>query len=401
MWTLTRELAKQDQLELHCYVKSSESSGASGPWPMEVNDVRLHVRVDRFWNIRHHVGQCLDLRRFRVKRFSPSLIWELPWLLLTRPFRERDPAPCCPDPALADEEIDVWITFGVNEASSRVIATAVETKCPSFLFVQSNSGVDERLSTSEEFTNECGESSATRRYALQNADRIVCQSEWQLKKLHDVFGWEGVLARNPIDRRHWLRRDQSSRGDYLLWIGRYDNFHKRPLMMLDVAAKLPDVPIRMVVNSLDAEIERQVRQQCPDNVTLIDQVPFASMPDLFSSARVFVSTGNPEVEGFPNVLLQAAASHTPIVSLFDYDGFLRHSGAGTSSEGSVTELAEQVRHCWDRPETNERMPDIGTWQKVDAYLDQHHEVTRIAAELAELIRERCQSFGDLDVPATT
>jgi glycosyltransferase involved in cell wall biosynthesis len=95
----------------------------------------------------------------------------------------------------------------------------------------------------------------------------------------------------------------------------------------------------MIVNPHDSELETQIRKAIPQNVELVDYVPFDQMPHEFAQARAFLCTGSPVHEGFPNVLLQSAASHTPICSLSDFDDFLFLAGLGGFLLFLVFELA--------------------------------------------------------------
>ncbi|MFG0264011.1 MAG: glycosyltransferase family 4 protein [Rhodopirellula sp. JB055] len=394
MWTLARGLAKQKHNHVTCFVAASQSRNGNAPWPHQVSDVHLQVCVDRFRAIRHDVGDSIDVRQRRLKRFSPNLLWQIPLLGLTRPFRSRDPGDCQPDPNLAGQSMDAWITFGINGASSRVVATARATGTPSFVCIRSNSGVEDRLASAEEYHNECGESATSRRFALLESDHVVVQSQWQLDRLRDVFHRDGYLARNPIDRFHWRppidppSPESVSEPFDILWIGRFDDFHKRPRLMLEIAKTLPHRTIKMIANPFDAELEADLRRNAPTNVEWIDRVPFAQMPATFQRAKVFVSTGNPEHEGFPNVLLQAAASHTPIVSISDHDQFLARSGAGISCNESIDAMPHAIEKLLGR--AGEAATQID-WPRVDAYLDEHHQTERVAADLSRWIHASIQA----------
>jgi hypothetical protein len=79
------------------------------------------------------------------------------------------------------------------------------------------------------------------------------------------------------------------------------------------------------------------------------------------------------------VLLQAAASHTPIVSINDFDNFLKASGSGTDCAGDPAALPAQIVSQWQNP-----MID---WQTVDAYLIAQHDLTQAARRVAELVEQ--------------
>ncbi len=385
MWTLAQSLAKDASNDVTCFVAAPSHRNGNTPWPTKVNNVRLKTHVDRFRQLRHEVGECIDVEAKRLKRLSPNLLWQIPVLGITRPFRMRDPVDCQPDPQLANYPVDVWITFGVNSASSRVVATAASKNAPSFLCIQSNAGLEERLATKEEYRNECGESAESRRFALLQCDQVVAQSQWQLVRLKNLFRRDGLLARNPIKRSQWLPPYSTPALPPLdqpfdvLWIGRYDDFHKRPSLMLQAAKELPNVSIKMIANPFDATVESRIRNEAPSNVELIDRVPFEQMPSVFGAAKLFVSTGSLKHEGFPNVLLQSAASHTPIVSMSDHDEFLSRSGAGVACEESVDRLVAAIQQQLTTPSID--------WVSVDAYLDQYHSVDNITRQFTQWIHD--------------
>lgn len=384
MWTLARHLADQADIEPICFLETNRPRNGSIRWPTEVAGVKLDISVNRFRGIRHAVGECIDTESRRIRRFSPHLLWQLPLLAATRPFRSRDPVNSQPDPRLVGKSIDAWISFGVNASSSRVVATAKAEQTPSYICVRSNAGLEDGLANDDEYRNECGESSSARRFALLQSDYVVCQSQWQVDRLKRMFDREGLLARNPISCREWQPPLEISAPEALkqpfdvLWIGRYDDFHKRPLLMLEAAKKLSHLSFKMIVNPFDPDIESRVRQEAPQNVELIDRVPFAQMPAVFASAKVFVSTGSREHEGFPNVLLQAAASHTPIVSLCDHDNFLAQSGAGIACHDSTETLTQHIEE--------QLQSHAIDWTRVDEYLDRCHDASGRATEFANWIR---------------
>jgi hypothetical protein len=283
-----------------------------------------------------------------------------------------------PDPRLLRRSPSVWAGFGVTADTARMVATAIEQKRSSILFIQSNADLDERLASGQSFVSRWGDPSEDRLFAIRYATTIVCQTRQQVEMLKQRFGRQGVLIRNPIDVQEWQLAKRADHR-YVLWIGRYDSFHKRPLLMLRAASQCPAIRFKMVINPGDRDIEDQVRRLRPSNVEIVENVAFERMPDLFTEASMFVSTGNPDCEGFPNVLLQAAASHTPIVSVNDFDGFLKASGAGIDCGGESDWLADRILSQWKNPTVD--------WQAVDSYLEENHDVKRVAGRVAELVQQ--------------
>ena len=374
LWTLARALAAQADVHVALAVAASRSG-----YPHQKNGVELWISVDRFAKTRRFVSDHVDFSpKLRLKRFHPSLLYKMPWLLITRPLRNRDPLAMVPDPRLLGRCPAVWAGFGVTADTARMVATAIEQGKPSILFIQSNSDLDERLASGQSFVSQWGDPSEDRLFAIRNSTSIVCQTRHQLNLLKQRFEREGELIRNPIDVHEWKLPKQNT-DRYVLWIGRYDSFHKRPLMMIQAASKCPTIRFKMVINPGEREVEDQVMRQKPPNVEILSHVPFERMPNLFAGAGMFVSTGDPGCEGFPNVLLQAGASHTPIVSLNDFDGFLQASGAGVDCGGDCDKLPTRILSQWKAP-----MID---WREVDAYLAQNHDLTQVARRVAELVQQ--------------
>ena len=374
LWTLARALAAQTDIRVALAVAASH-----GGYPHRQDGVDLWVTVDRFTKTRRFVSDHIDFSpKLRLKRFHPALIYRVPWLMVTRPLRNRDPQPMMPDPRLQSRSPDVWAGFGVTADTARTVATAIRQGKPSIIFIQSNADLDERLASGQSFVSRWGDPSEDRLFVIRNATTIVCQTRRQVDLLKQHFGRDGQWIRNPIEMQLW---DLQKRGDdrYVLWIGRYDSFHKRPLMMIRAAAKCPTIRFKMIINPADRDIEDQVQRVKPPNVEIISHVPFERMPDLFAGASLFVSTGDPDCEGFPNVLLQAAASHTPIVSINDFDGFLKASGAGIDCGGNPDCLADQVTSQWKNPSID--------WQAVDNYLAENHDLAQAAQRVVELVHQ--------------
>lgn len=374
LWTLARSIAARSEVSVAIAVSSGH-----GGYAREVDGVELWIHVDRFAKTRRFVSDHIDLSpRFRVKRFHPSLLVWVPWLLLTRPLRKRDPEPMTADPRLIGRSPDVWAAFGVTADTARTVATAIQQGKPSIVFIQSNADLEERLATGESFVSRWGDPSEDRLYALRNASLIVCQTQYQVECLKRHFGRNGELIRNPIDSDTW-RLPKRTDERYALWIGRYDSFHKQPLLMIRAAQQCPTIRFKMVINPGDRDVEQEVRRTQPPNVEIISHIPFEEMPELFSGAGLFVSTGARSAEGFPNVLLQAAASHTPVVSLHDFDSFLKVSGAGVDCGGDPDQLAGRIRSQWEDPAID--------WQGVDRFLAANHDSAQAARRVAEFVNQ--------------
>jgi len=263
------------------------------------------------------------------------------------------------------------------------------SKAIGILMIQSNSDLDQRYLAHPHDRSAYGEMGADCVRALRSASLVVCQTQLQHELLRSRFGIEGVVLPNAIDLEPWikagkqfLKAPRSSQTKQVrcqvLWIGRYDRFHKRPMLCLDIARECPSIHFKMVINASDPSVQQEIQRDKPENVSIIDYVPFDQMMQTMSEADIFLSTGDGLYEGFPNVLLQAAATGCPIVSLEDFDGFLSKSKAGTACSGDIDKAALTIQEY----ALGARMVDSET---VRAYLAAHHSHTAIARSFRILL----------------
>lgn len=357
----------------------------------QIEGVSLRPHVDRWFMLRRAVSEAVTFGfPPRLKRYSARLLWQLPLLLVTRPFRPRDPQPMQPDPRLTRlARPDVWVAMGVGGESAGVIATAQTDGVRSVLMIRSNQDLDPRYREGDDYVSPYGERAEHCRFAIANADCIICQTTTQVRDLATRFDRHGVLLRNPCELEVWSSnqvhagspdsRAPGAAGQHVLWIGRYESIAKRIDLAIEVAKRCPQMRFRLVANRSDSELEQVIRRGCPGNVELVDQVAFAQMPAEFAAASALLSTAKAASEGFPNILLQAAASGTPIISLEDFDGFIGQSGAGFVV-GNVDAAAQRIQ---DVVAGHDRI-DV---ESVLDYLRQHHSFETVSRQLGEILDE--------------
>lgn len=384
-WLLAQRLARCDGLHVQFVVRHSRPLMRN-----RFSGVDLVPLVDRLYPLWQNVGHALQRRdRFpwvRVRQWSPRLLWQLPLLALDRLVRGRVYAADQPDRRLTQLAPDAYLTFGVQTHSAVVIRSAQAAGRPAVLLLGSDGDLDPLFEPDGRGVDPYGTRADVGRFILSAADRIIVQTPEQQRRLSEVFGRSSTLLRSPIDVAAWdAGRNapldpQSTAGldRYILWVGRAEDQHKRPQLCLDVARLCPEATFLMVLNPRDPAVEARIRATAPPNVHIVPRVSPHAMPALFARAAAFVSTS--QLEGFPNVFLQAALSGTPIASLAVGSDFLTASAAGVCVQSNLERLADILNAVW-----RGTMPDGYDRVRARAYVETHHALdTQVRILLSDL-----------------
>lgn len=280
-----------------------------------------------------------------------ALFWQIPLVTVFRIFpaglfplywrRRRAEITCC---------------FGNNPLSAQTIADCRRLGMRTVLFIASDGDLAPEYRPDHRGLNEYNTPNWMAHYALENADHVFVQTEGQLHALEQRFHRRGELIRNPVD----ISADEPSRWparrtrEFVLWIGRADNFNKRPLLFLELARRSPDLAFVMIANRTQhGDVFARLQAERPANLTIVERVPHREIWDYYRRARVFVSTS--AYEGFPNTFLQCAAAGVPVASLaVDPEGILSRHGCGLLANGSLDTLERQVRTLWSDETLAER-----------------------------------------------
>jgi glycosyltransferase involved in cell wall biosynthesis len=322
---------------------------------------------------------------FHLDRRDVDLLWQFPLYLITRLlpeywrrrfWRSLQPPPqivCC---------------FGNNSISAEVIAECKRSGIKTVLCVASDGDLSASYKPDDKALNNYKMPNWMAHYVLTNADQVFVQTESQLRTLEERFGRHGGLVRNPIDisiddPARWPARRER---DLILWIGRSDTFNKRPLLLLELARRCPDLPFLMILNKAHADVFDAVLAQKPSNLTVIERVPHRDIWDYYRRARIFVSTST--YEGFPNTFLQCAVTGVPVVSLtVDPGEILTNHGCGLLANDSLDSLERHVRHLWSDMELAERQA-LAFHNYVIAHHGLDSQVERFESLLREVISQR-------------
>lgn len=390
-WLLANALAADRRFDVHFVVRSTQRFECRRCGNVNVTNIN-----DGFDSLRRSVAECLTVTRnplrVQLRRFSPHLLWQAPLLAAARMVRGPQPPPETPHRAYRDVAVDTECCFGVSAQSAAAIAAAEQGAASSILFLESNSDLDARFTPESTYVTVHGERGDICRRALERATRIVAQHPEQQRLLKERFGRDSVVWPNVMDLRAWDAAaaepgpvlKSTGQGRFVLWVGRADDFHKRPQLCLELARRLPDVPFLMVLNPGDERIDREIRASAPANVRFVTAIPFAEMPAVLSAAAVYVSTGSAEYEGSPNIFLQAAASRIPVASLDVETPLIAGTGAGLCAGGNMERLANYVATMFDNNDAARAAGETGR-----LIVERDHApaavVERLVALLVELL----------------
>jgi hypothetical protein len=367
-WLFARTLARRDDTQVTFVVRNRQ--------PMDgfVDGVTIRTHVDRVFNLFEQVGMCVIRRPgfpgLTIRRWQPSLLWQLPAAVAVRLFSPR-PDPTQPAPHFQSIDCDVFCTFGVQTVSAAVIASAHAAGKKAVLVLGSDGDLDAKFLTDPDYVNPYGDRASVCRFILDQADVIVCQTQEQQQLLKERFGRDGIVIENPIDLEDFDRRaatppeQRSPDRRPVLWVGRAESIHKRPMLAVEIAKRCPEIPFLLVMNPRDP-------------ATIRDHVPPPEMPALMASSLAMLNTSS--LEGFPNTFLQAGAARIPIVSLLVGDRFLDQSGAGVYCHGDLERAATELRRLRLDPAISTTMGQAGR-----RWVDHHHNAVTQAEALRQAL----------------
>ncbi len=182
------------------------------------------------------------------------------------------------------------------------------------------------------------------------ADCVVVQNEYektQLLRRHP--GLVTAIFKKPIDEgAYHLQAKKKYDG---IWVGRCDDW-KKPEAFLSMCKALPDNSFVMIAppatgkQAYFKEI-KSVAAGLP-NVSFYDFLPNKEVRETLAKSRVFCMTSTQEGD-WPMVVLEAAASGLPIVSLHvNYDGLIDECAGGIYCNNDTLALAASMEQlCGD------------------------------------------------------
>jgi glycosyltransferase involved in cell wall biosynthesis len=376
-WLFARTLARRDDTQVTFVVRNRR------PMDGVVDGVTIRTHVDRVFNLFEQVGMCVTRRAgfpwLTIRRWRSSLLWQLPAAVALRLFSPR-PDPTQPAAHFQSIDCDVFCTFGVQTVSASVIASAHAAGKKAVLVLGSDGDLDPKFLSDRDYVNPYGDRASDCRFILEQADLIVCQTEEQQRVLKERFGREGIVIENPIDLEEFDRRarHEAPQARPVLWVGRAESIHKRPMLAIEIAKRCPEIPFVLVMNPRDPAEDARVRAAAPANVTIRDHVPPPEMPALMASSLAMLNTSS--LEGFPNTFLQAGAARIPVVSLVVGDTYLEASQGGVCCRGDENRAVDALQRYARDPIVQKDTGEHGR-----QYVEQHHNAAAQAAALQRVL----------------
>jgi glycosyltransferase involved in cell wall biosynthesis len=181
-------------------------------------------------------------------------------------------------------------------------------------------------------------------YGLRRADRVIAQTETQVRMLDDGFGVRAKAIPMPCfgPPENEFVPPSWDPGGRVLWVGRICSV-KRPDRFLEVARGCPDVAFDMVgpvgEDAYSAAIALEATSR--SNVTLHGRASRAEMNAFYRRASVLLCTS--DREGFPNTFIEAWSHGVPVVSTHDPDGTIARLGLGAVAAPVAPALAAALR----------------------------------------------------------
>ncbi len=220
-------------------------------------------------------------------------------------------------------------------------------------------------------------------YGLRHAQAVVAQNRLQLETLQADYGLVGRLIPNGVVVPP--AQGSTSPKPLVLWLNRIAP-RKNAEAFIDLArsmqAEYPAARFVLVGGRQEDEYMETIRQHAAGvgNLELTGNVAPAEVQRWLEQAWIFVLTST--AEGFPNVLLQAWAAGTPVVSLeIDPDGLIAREDLGFVS-GTSEGLRRDVARLLDDVALRERLAGVSR-----TYAAEHFEFAKIAERYLALFQE--------------
>lgn len=216
-------------------------------------------------------------------------------------------------------------------------------------------------------------------WALKQVRQVSVQKDSNKASLKETTGVSAVVLPNG----HRILELSSQKRDCILWVGRSTRY-KQPELFIKLAQGTPDEQFVMICpqSKDDNKYDDLVAgTKTVANLKFIEGVPFHEIDSFFQRAKVFVNTSS--MEGFPNTLIQACKSATPILSLkINPDHFLDKHRCGMCANGDWNLFAAMLKQLLD----TETAARLGSNSRI--YAEENHDIKKIIEQYKKIFKNR-------------
>ncbi len=234
------------------------------------------------------------------------------------------------------------------------------------------------------------------RWALSRAGTVVAQTRFQRERLRDTYGVESVELIPNASRPSTATRRPHAERTSAAWIASLHPY-KGITRLFDLAALRPGFTFEVIGGaerrSEGYYEEMKSRAAGLPNVRWMGVVENDAIDSILARSLALVHTtvplpGIPNLEGFPNVYLEAWRNGVPVLTLDnDPDGVIASRGLGMRV-GDIGEVARSL----DRLRENE-----AEWNALSEsalrHFEQEHSIARAGDLYADLFRRLCAGPG--------
>jgi glycosyltransferase involved in cell wall biosynthesis len=221
---------------------------------------------------------------------------------------------------------------------------------------------------------------------IKLASTVIVQNKLQQEMVENKFNKKSVLIKNPTI----IPQDDGKnpkKQKMVLWVGTIRHV-KQPDIFLKLAKEFPQYTFTMIggeyihknLKEKEKEIFEKIKKESAaiPNLEFLGFIPHHTIKKYYEEASIFVNTSR--MEGFPNTFLEAWVNQTPVVSLnIDPDNVISTEKLGFHSK-TFEQMILDVRTLLQNDALRDEMG-----KNAMRYVEQHHDVKKIADEFEELI----------------
>lgn len=230
------------------------------------------------------------------------------------------------------------------------------------------------------------------RFTLNSADRILCYSETDERRLQERgIDTDVSIVHNGIDCETFVPMEVDSDDNLqVLFVGRLKpgkGVDKLLKAFEKVAEVVPKATLKIVGDGplKDELVELAKERGIYSRVEFVGQIPNDDMPNVYAESEVFVLPSRNE--GLPRTVLEAMACRTPVVtsSLPQLESVVDGAGWMVDSD-SPGQIAEHTVQILQNPIERDRMGEVGR-EKVRQNYSWNETVRKTNMVYRELIEQ--------------